>query len=583
MNEDGFRQRYRAMQAEVKAPADLIESARKAAHEIERQMDARTRTMPAIPESTARMRRPRREHGRILRAALPAAACLALALAVFGAVSLAPPSAEQPALFTIKAYASGADAALEPPSEDIVAFVLDETTSAGNQSYHRSGVYTGMCFTVEGDGIEWVQATPPGGELYTCTAEEIIRRDDPEKLSEALSWKPTYRGRGSALAGYDWVSVVAVDDGRNHADDEKAHQLRLLKLLGSTIDIEVSPDEPLRLGLWFPDAGFDASGRLDLSSLSGQMLTVTACFADGRQQTRTIELADGWFATEELPYAPQSGIDRRPVGAPLSETEAQSVDGAYHTLYGKVTSTEEEGHPFPLDAANEHADEPVAAEALDVPSYGSTAQAAAPDPEHVHTGEGAVRFQALAGTEPYDALDLHSFSVEDVTAYAADRLPNGYDPAQDTRAAAFSGDVGYMNAYPGNANGWQITADGTIGDGDSFIIIDMDVTNRSSEALYLHPSHLGGICALDAHADSATYALAGVFAATNGDERAYPWIGAAFAPGETRHIQLVYIADDVVARADKVTFTTALIEPHGISERMLGSAEYVMLGKLERR
>lgn len=581
MHEREFQQRYRALQEETRAPQHLIEeTTRKARATIEDRAPRITKNPGGTRQrecSTARA--PRRKIRPL--SVISAAACLALAV-VIGFTAFDPWHAEpSPDSFTVKAYAIDSDTVIEPASDDLVAFVLDKATLSQQQDVSSAGAFTGMFFTVEGEGIERVQATLSGGELYSCTSQELDRASQPDAVREALGWKPAKRGAGEFFGDYDYVSVLSAGGELDHND--ASIQVRLLKLLGSTVDIALPSEEHLQLGLWFSDAQQDSAGRLDLESLSGQQLIITACFRDGSAQTQTIELSAGWFATEALPYAAESNIDRRPVGDPLSEAEAQALPDACHTLYGKVISTENVQHPYPLEHANEHADAPMAPEPLALPSYGSTALATMPSDERILPPSDIVSFQALASTDQYDDLALCELSASDATAYVTDRLPEGYDLDEDTQLAAFGGDRAYLNECRMQTNGWAIEADGALSEGNSFIVVDLDITSASTRKVYLHPSLIGGICALDKEADSASYALAGIFATTNGSERAYPWDATPLAPGETRHIQLVYIADDTVADADEVAFVTTLIEPQGLDMQALASASYISFGKLERR
>lgn len=581
MHEREFRRAYRTFQEEIRAPQCLVEDTRRRAHALMERESLRTDESRAGTNPTKRpasIRAPRRTTRAI--AAMSAAACFVLAVAGLTVLDL-PHAGPNSDSFTVKAYAIEDDDIIEPTVDDLIVFMLDEATIAHGQNISSSGAFTGMFFAVEGEGIERVQATLSGGGLYTCTTQELDRASQADAVREALSWKPSRRGTGEHFGDYDEVSVLSAADELDH--NKAPLQVRLLKLLGSTVDITMPSDEQLELGLWFSDARQDDAGRLDLESLSGQRLIVTACFRDGRAQTQTIELAEGWFATEALPYASDSNIDRRPIGSPLGEAEARALPDAYHTLYGKLISTEDAPHPFSLDSANERADAPIASEPPVLSSYGSIAFATAPSTDRIFQSTDTVSFQAMASTEQYDDAVLCELSASGATAYVTDRLPEGYDLSTDTQLASFGGDLAYLNECRLQTNGWTIGTDGALNDGNSFIVVDLDVANISEREIFLHPWQIGGVCALNRTADTATYALAGIFAATNGSERAYPWGTDPLAPGSTRHIQLVYIADDTVADATEVAFTTAFIAPQGLDAQTLESAAYISFGKLERR
>lgn len=386
MNENEFRKRYVASQAHVKASPELrkraIENAVRddTAKHAERQTPARD----ATPTKRPTQRRPQptvRPDGRASsrsggpaamarRWALPVAACLvAGALIVAGIPAVTSSLHGSPAIalddaaarcgFSVRAYASDGSAPLAPGDNGTVAFDRDlGYRFLGGDDYKTSGFFTGCLFHVEGEGIARVQANLSSGALYRVTFEDGPTDPDDPRMGELASWKPTARGTGEYYGGYDFVGSATVNG---------TSKLGLAKLMGSTIDVAASDDPGIAdgttsFGLWTNEGEAPENIANDLQSplidlFDGQTLTVTVTFEDGRTSTQAIELHVANFEAET-----DNGTLRLTTRLATDNSEDSM---AVKSLYGTVVEAGDGSFPFPLDNANDRADEVLPASIMD--------------------------------------------------------------------------------------------------------------------------------------------------------------------------------------------------------------------------
>ena len=144
-------------------------------------------------------------------------------------------------------------------------------------------------------------------------------------------------------------------------------KLSLAKLMGSTIDVSASDDPGIAdgttsFGLWTNEGEPPENIMGDLQSpvidlFEGQTLTVTVTFEDGRTSTQAIELHAANFETEMV-----DGTPRLTTRLAADDAEAPS---AAKSLYGIVVKAGSGPFPFPLDDANDRADEVLPASTIE--------------------------------------------------------------------------------------------------------------------------------------------------------------------------------------------------------------------------
>ena len=177
-------------------------------------------------------------------------------------------------------------------------------------------------------------------------------------MGELPSWKPTSRGAGACYGGYDFVGS-AMRDGES--------KLSLAKLMGATIDVSADDDPGIAdgttsFGLWtnegeVPEDVFNDSQSPVIDLFDGQTLTVTVTFEDGSTSTQAIELHVANFETEMVDGAPR-------LTPRLAADDAEASTSA-KSLYGTVVEAGNGPFPFPLDDANDRADEVLPASIIE--------------------------------------------------------------------------------------------------------------------------------------------------------------------------------------------------------------------------
>ncbi len=571
MRQDEFEHRYHDMQESIKAPEALK------AHTV---AAARRMTQAQQNRAAKASFRPRRRHGlktapnRVFGtpgcvtqtlprrgvAAVAIVVMLAMATALFlpgGLFGTPSGGGMSPSLFTVKAYAAESGSAIEADDEGRIIFPLDlQTAFQGASDIGDEGIYTGSILAIEGDDILRVQATLEGGELYSYTLDEFVAGEHPDKMVELASWKPTKRGTGDYYGKYDYVSVAQVDDGRAYDDPAKTVQARLVKRLGSTIDIAAEDGHVPLLGLWF-SSGAVRPGPLgiDPQSLAGKTLTVTVEFADGRCQTQQIGLRAGTFKVEEAAHDAASATDIMPVEGPFADSDVAGEDSVY-LLFGVVESSVDEPHPYPLDNANEHADAP-----MDAMSFADVLDAGEPV-ESVSLADDAQIADAVGRhvTELWLANDagetntLGRAYLESIEARVADRLPKGYDIFTDTDVASFFGDIEYYDACREITHGYTVDADGTLSDGYRYLVVTMDVRGAAFDAMrYTHVGELATPVSISEDGEVLRSTIAAFGCHVDGrTSDAGNWDQVAVSGDAARRVEIVYIVSDELLQTGRL-------------------------------
>lgn len=618
MHEREFEQRYAAYQRRIKAPADLIAATYAATQHMAEAADNKhtdaqhtpcNPTFGKQPLKKVQTRRESEHARRHPRWHMAMAACLAFALVVAGgAAAWRMNGAALTPLFAVKAYAAATDQVFEDQN-DIIVFPIDKTTSEYAGEGGAGNIFSGVLFTLQGEGIERMQATLSRGELYTYTLDDFLIADAPEKAQEASAWKPTLAGSGTYYSA--WDKVVRLGGQYDRKNDPYAH-VRMMKRLGSTIDMPIKQGENNCWGLWLDISygdetiadkdGYIPAVDVDFSAMDGQTLTVTAQFENGRAQTQVIELHDGWFATT----AAQDGArdargannvaDTLPVGAPLSDEVAHKTPGAVYTLYGKVVATTNDAHPYSLDKANEYADvlapNPEAIEGLLEKRDPILTIDATPGADRIHAANESLPFTTWNFPGEDAQPERVVCAITNISAYATDVLPAEFDLYTNTEVLGFQGNIDYMNRCRILTSGWTVSPEGKVNDANSFVVVEYDVTNTSGFDYDLAIEGAAGeLCSVDSASSKTTFACGGIFAASasgwhdasNTFDDARRWVRISL--GATVRVKAVFIADNRVAQAEEVFYVPLNVDlpAEGDGSYDLSKMDFVSLGKLGRR
>ncbi len=522
MNENEFRTRYAASQSHVEASPELKQRAvcnalqEGAAQYAGSQAPAKG----AVSAKRPTRRRPRpvsRTAGHSVGAASlarrwapAAAACLvAGALAVAGIPALTSSLSGSPAItldeaaarcgFSVRAYASDGSAPLAPGEGGTVAFDRDlGYRFRGGDDYKVSGFFSGCLFHVEGEGIVRVQAHLTGGALYRVTFEDGPTDPDDPRMGELASWKPTARGTGEHYGGYDFVGS-AMRDGES--------KLSLAKLMGATIDVSADDDPGIAdgttsFGLWTNEgevpenaANNPESPVIDL--FDGQTLTVTVTFEDGSTSTQAIELHVANFETEM--------VDGTPRLTPRLAADDAEAGTSAKSLYGTVVEAGSGPFPFPLDDANDRADEVLPADTLERAeetrpvstfSNGEPHAATLADTAIHDAGESA----AIQIQPPYEqGDDERQLAVGPVSVTRAATPPSGKTPDELTETVyGWLGNVGYFNKCTQERYGYAFNDDGALSDeGYCYLEAAIEVKNPNDEPVELDLRNFGAFGLVD--------------------------------------------------------------------------------------
>lgn len=551
MLEKDFARLYKDSQNHEHAPSQLV---KEACMQAQRADVARSKPLSGVKR---KMRRPKR--------ALRVAACVAAALVLVGgsaAVVLSQPPFGQT---QARAYAKTPNLLTAELGNGVVPFALDSQTAFQGWNRDAIGCYTGMQFTLEGEGISRIQATISRGELYQVTTETHDRTTEEGKaiLDEAVSWKPSVRGTGEHLGAYDWVSLSFVEDGLDRNDPNHQTQLRMIKRIGSTVDLPYE-GEALTFGLWFGD--LDVVDALpDLHQLDGTELAITAVYDDGTCRTQTMTLHDGWFACS--PADPQTGADAIMAEGPFDEKPRNSSDRPpyseiVNTLYGEITSVVDGPHPYPLENANMRADETPMPYAIEdeLPSYGSTLVIGDVPPEErlFQPGDIISAQERITDSDDWADLQWSAFSARTTDALG---IGEYIQPSEGRDVIAFQGNYEYLKRVREKTNGWSIDENGVVNEGNSIVVVDVNVTNPDDESVKISTSLVGAICAIDRDANTTTFATPGAFAAKDHKARLWaPGHDLWLDPGETVNLQVAFIVDDSLMESGKLYYVLGALD-----------------------
>lgn len=575
MLENDFAQLYRASQEQTHAPAELVSA-----------------TLAAAREHRGAKSAPRKPSVRVHRKprwAMRIAACLAIVVVLFGgaAAIITGLPLDQP---QVRAYAKTPNLLTAELDDGIVPFYIDDHTAMQGWGDGGSyGSYSGLQFTLEGNGISRVQATVSRGELYQVTTEAYDNTTEEGRaiLNEAFSWKPLSVGTGEYLSEYDWVTPYFVEDGLERTDPSHETQLRLIKRMGSTIDMPYD-GVPLTFGLWFNDLKFLEDGDPDLQDLDGTELAITAEYDDGTFRTQAMTLHDAWFSFVPTDHA--QGADVIMAEGPFETKPENSPNEApfyspMETLYGEVTSITDTPHPYSLENANVRGSEASADTLLEEmlgPRGSSTLTVEGTPSRDYIFGEGTTVTFAEWG--PETSVDL---TLNEVSAYARDELGTQeyIKPSDGREVIAFLGNFDYLNRIRLWTNGWSMTEEGQTNEGNSLVMLSVDVTNDREEVVTIESDYTGTICTIDPAGNTTTFATAKNFATKDSEGRLWDrnsYGEITFNPHETLTLHLAFIVDDAIASADEVYW--ALGSFGGLMQELdedLNDFTYISLGKLD--
>lgn len=594
MLEKDFARLYRTSQEQIHAPADLV------ATTLATARDAQS------ADNTPRKPTPRMH--RKPRWAMCIAACLAIVVVLFGgsAAIITGLHLGQP---QVRAYAKTPNLLTAELDDGIVPFYIDDHTAMQGWGDGSSyGSYTGLQFTLEGNGISRVQATVSRGELYQVTIEtyDNTTEEGTAILNEALRWKPLSIGTGEYLSEYDWVTPYFIEDGLERTDSNHKTQLRLLKRMGTTIDMPYE-GEPLTFGLWFHDLKFLENGNPDLQDLDGTELTITAEYDDGAFRTQTMALHDAWFSF--LPTDHAQGADVIMAEGPFETKPENSPSEApfyspMETLYGEVTSVTDEPHPHSLDNANTRGSEAsvdtLLEEALGPRGNSTLAVEGTPSDDCIFDASETLSFNRWSppinddtirkyeefDTSPSDWVEL---KLSGISAHILDSLgsDNYISPTEGRDVIAFGGNYEYLNRIRSWTNGWTMSEDGQTNEGNSLVMMSVDLTNDSEETVAIDTGKLGTLCAIDHGADITTFSAIGAYAAKDENGRLWDrnnYDEITFQPHETLRLNLAFIVDDTIANAKEVYYALGMFDDVtqlGDFNEDIDSNAYVSLGKLD--
>ena len=513
MNERDFREAYEAMQHDVTASSDLkqrtLAAAKREAGNVAPAPHAATSASDKRPHRRAGSRGPRTGGVAVARRwGLPAAACLVAAAIVAGGVpvvmgamdagggheTISMSDAQLASGFAVRAYAADGSAPLAPGEGGIVAFDRDlGYRFLGGDDYKVSGFFSGCLFHVEGKGIARVQANLSSGALYRVTFEDGPTDPDDPRMGELASWKPAARGTGEYYGGYDFV-------GSSMRDGES--KLSLAKLMGSTIDVSADDDPGIAdgttsFGLWTNEGeapedimGDPQSPVIDL--FDGQTLTVTVTFEDGSASTQVIELHVANFETEMVNGTPR-------LTTRLASDDAE--DGiAVKSLYGTVVKAGSGPFPFPLDDANDRADEVLPAgstleRAEETHPVSSFSNGEAHDATLTNTTiRNASETATIQLRPPYEQSDdERELIVGSASVTRSAMPPSGKTPDAFAEVAnGWLGNLAYFNKCTQERYGYAFNDDGTLTDQEfCYLEAALTITNPSEEIVELNSRDMG--------------------------------------------------------------------------------------------
>lgn len=403
---------------------------------------ARNQTRTAgVSASRAARRRP------VLRAAVCAACALTL---VLGTVRLrpmtqdgtnpsrtpeggAPVTAVAPVFsFGLTAYAAGGETYAPGPNSGI-AFRAGEgcvTLDGGN--------YTGLLFRVTGENIETVSLSIDRGGLYRYKLHENLTDGEMAAFRKAME-------DGS-------MAVAAISQ-----TDEGMWYMPEMTALGQSAREDYDPE--MSYGFWLsPEEMTTGSGlgmtieeQMDIDYFDGAVLTVTAAFSGGTEQTRTYQLSSGplrvdQYVTGGLTLLPQLAGDGEPYVYGLYATDV----GASRWLRWPVEGTNTISASFPFgswdrtfvneneDGEEEIEERTITHNGIDIPAAAGTSVLAALDGTVMETGFDQDRGNYVV-VDHGDGLETVYAACQEVTVSQGDRVSAGEEIALVGRTGMSTG------------------------------------------------------------------------------------------------------------------------------------------------
>lgn len=251
------------------------------------------------------------------RALQAIAACLVLMLAIGGATTIAPTlfpfatpenSSGRISAATngsalggyslpggaLRAYAATTNTLIPANENDEILF--SRTLEAGllpENLYKRYGYYTGCLLAIDTDNVSTVSFSINKGQLYQGGIDSFVYSENPQRWTDALTWKCGTDQSASSYKDYDYVQPLASLDGKSEEDPTKECRVETAVLLGSNVTLDADAAACSFVGIWtnepydgLADDPFDAT----ICTLDGALLTVAYTYKDGATEQITYEL-----------------------------------------------------------------------------------------------------------------------------------------------------------------------------------------------------------------------------------------------------------------------------------------------------
>lgn len=483
--------------------------------------------------------------------------------------------------FSIKAYATADTHGAIPAQEDgLILFQQDVYAPYAPMSWLDSESlkapvaqgYTGALFKVEGDNCKRVQATLSEGLIYEYSVETVLMDEDSERIIDALSWDSSSPNTSHYFSEYDYVSCVEVNNDDEFDDSAEIYQIRLYKILGRTIDVSSSDKTDCCFGIWESPLKAENAGFIDFASLNDETLTITVEFSDGSYQTQVIELHDGWFNTEAASSNDSDYGDVLPQGQPLSSAEGLSFDTAskrenheiVYALYGKTVSVVNEPHPYSLSYANEYQFSRPSLTSLDLalPFQGSVKNRnSIPSYDHLHLKDESVYLPFGPGSCYYwqRSNAPGPVLVSDFDSYTTRELPEETNPQTSASLIVSHEDIQNINRTISPLHNVEISENGELSDGFSFVVVEFNLTNCSDHDLSVGYGEFGNLCALDQGLRSTQFnAIDTIVAYSISKKESGEYYSGPITlyPNETTHMLAIFIVPDEIAYSDNLLYST---------------------------
>jgi hypothetical protein len=577
MNEQEFRDHYRSSQEIIVISENMKQSILKNAQsKAGAKTSSHTLAAKALHGRANDKERSRMNHKvrfSSLHLVLTAAACLLLVVlavnlaSVWGNKSEETPQSEKPDLgFTIKAYAAETSMVLENNNKDRVIFdktaddIINAISLSSKEHYLTTeGYYTGCLFQIEGENIARIQASISTGVIYRYHTERITRGENPDLWTEFISWKPTTRGIGKYLGGYDEARILGgLDDGIPKDSPDKQMTVAYIKRLGATIDVPVNAGlSEYSYGFWtnedFGDiSGTPAGGSATFPAVDaiidlyeGATLTLTVTYTDGRISTQIIELHSAYVKSHMEPdeFGNMMTVLSTEEVDPKT-TELKRFIGYSHVLYGTVIKTNEEPFPRSLDRANElefvvGAPMSFSSKPMNFDSTGSSFELVRVmseiplNPQNIHSPVDTLQIKLSDNRDPY--------SISNLKATTSKTLPDGLTLDNLWHGL---GSWEYANRVTSQLDGYTIDDNGTPFEGFTWVMFKADLTNVSNSTKECWPD--GGFYGNIAVQDSKGQACQVVcrsFVILNERGATGPAYNV-FGPNETKTVRWLLVVPD---------------------------------------